>query len=314
MKLNRKNLSARTALTYTLWGSLITFAASGCKDKEPEPTPAPEPVVAQEPELISLEDALNEEPVETASPSYSESETVHSLASSDFTPNIKAAGPYVLQVGTSSYQSDADAMIRKIKKLGYDAYTVEVENPADLQGRFIRVRLGYFSTLSDARLFGHNVLLPNNIPFWIDNRDNDHLMGTSQSASYEDTQYEESKKAESTPAAPVADEWDTPTESVVEETPSSPAAPAPEPADEWSTATPAEEPMASEEPVAPAEPMTETAPTPAQDEWSTPEETSQPQVVAPEPQTEPASANDSWEAQPSTEPNAESWSDDEGWE
>jgi hypothetical protein len=300
--------------------SLLT----ACMEDKPEPKPAPKAApVQEEPELISLEDALNEE-VAKSSPAAEtnsgtvkrESETVHSLTDSDFIPQIKSEGDYVLQVSTSTYQRDADAMIRKIKNLGYDAYTVDVDNPADLQGSYIRVRLGYFSNVPDARSFGHNVLKPAGISFWIDNAGNDELMGTSQSDVYEEPSQQE---------AVMEDEWGSPAEA----TPAEQTAPAPEVVEEPSIqkSTPVEPPVQEGAPAA-AEPA------PATDDWGTPEAKAEPKVVSEIKEDAPAAVeavekkaeevkqevvNDSWETKPAaaateTKEKAKAWTEDDGWE
>ncbi|MGL1937164.1 MAG: SPOR domain-containing protein [Fibrobacterales bacterium] len=95
------------------------------------------------------------------------------LADDEYIPKLYESGSYVLQVGVSPSEVIAKKLATKIESKGYTPYISMVENPGDLVGTFYRVRIGYFKSLTQARLFGHNVLMPMNIAFWIDNRKND---------------------------------------------------------------------------------------------------------------------------------------------
>ncbi|MGL1901831.1 MAG: SPOR domain-containing protein [Fibrobacterales bacterium] len=97
------------------------------------------------------------------------------LADDEYIPKLYESGPYVLQVGVSPSEVIARKLSAKIESKGYTPYISMVENPGDLVGTFYRVRIGYFKSLTQARLFGHNVLMPMNIAFWIDNRKNDEV-------------------------------------------------------------------------------------------------------------------------------------------
>jgi cell division septation protein DedD len=97
------------------------------------------------------------------------------LQLSDNIPKPRQSGDYVLQAGVSDSKVLADILVNKIKRLGYEAYIVQVNDPAQLVGTYYRVRVGFFHTVTDARLFGHNVLKPESIGFWIDNSKNDNL-------------------------------------------------------------------------------------------------------------------------------------------
>ena len=314
----------------TLGISILIF---GCMDDEsaeaPKPKPKPKPAVPAEPpepEFVSLEEELNgpskPEPAKFVEPANKPAPAAPIALDANYTPNLNQTGNYVVQVGTSSNDDDAQAMVKKISRLGYEAYTVDVTNPGDLEGTFIRVRVGYFTTITDARLFGHNILKPAGISFWIDNRSGDVGNTSSQASSYEEDQFEDQEKFEQ--AAP-----SEPTPAPVAE---------PEAEDEWDTPAPKAEPeVAKEEPKkeetpAPKAEEPKAEPAKAADDWETPEAKGEPKVVkeepkpaqaaAPAPETkpatkaEPAPAKDDWEAPAASQPSkgTDAWSDDEGWE
>jgi hypothetical protein len=113
-------------------------------------------------------------------------------------PKPRQNGDYVLQAGVSDSKVLADILVNKIERLGYEAYIIKITDPAQLVGIFYRVRVGFFNTVTDARLFGHNVLKPEGIGFWIDNSKNDNL-GTPVNSEVKPT--EELKTTEQTPSA-----------------------------------------------------------------------------------------------------------------
>ncbi len=117
----------------------------------------------QDDELEALDEAVIPEEEPTA------------LSDDEYIPRIYDSGPYVLQVGVSPSKAVAEKLAKKIENKGFNAYITTVENPADLVGTYYRVRVGYFKKLTQARLFGHNILMPMNIAFWIDNRANDEI-------------------------------------------------------------------------------------------------------------------------------------------
>jgi hypothetical protein len=163
-------------------------------------------------------------------------------------------GNYVLQVGVSETPEQAQRLVRQLDKIGIPSYVAEVRDPADLYGTYYRIRVGYFRNVTNARLYGHNVLKPAGYAFWIDNKSNDNK-GNPASADKPEPSF-------------AADAWQTPT---VEQ----PTIPKPAPVVKPVTPAPTPSPTPSS-PVAPtqgfddwdAPPVTPSTPTPSAQEWS----------------------------------------------
>lgn len=91
-----------------------------------------------------------------------------------YTPSFSQNGRYVIQISTVRSQSLAEEFKVKLEKLGYPAYIAEVQNPTPaLNGTFYRIRVGAFSTLSEAKIFGDTVLKSSGYDYWIDYKSND---------------------------------------------------------------------------------------------------------------------------------------------
>ena len=148
-------------------------------------------VVAQkaddEPQLVpikSLSDAPKEEakPVE---PIPAEEAKVVPEAKKEAEPAAPAAihsvskvkpkedGQYVIQCGLEPTKKSADAIVKKLAENNVEAYVVEVNNPGELEGTFYRIRIGFFSSLSNAQQYGKDILSPLKFDWWVDNFAND---------------------------------------------------------------------------------------------------------------------------------------------
>ena len=221
------------------------------------------------------------------------------LELSENIPTPRQNGDYVLQVGVSDSRVLADILVNKIKRLGYEAYIIQVTDTAQLVGIFYRVRVGYFNTVTDARLFGHNALKPEGIGFWIDNSKNDNIGAPVNS---EPNPMEEPKSAEQ---APASSDWVE--EPKAETTPEPVTNPEPAKIPENPVI---EQPASSPTPTTPADPESSPA---------APITNTAPQPTA-KPATEPVVEkveNDTWDDTPAKTPApakkaTENWNDD-GW-
>ena len=76
-------------------------------------------------------------------------------------PQPGETGRYVVQVSVTKTAGMAEYLMGKLADKGYPAYVSAVENPTpELYGTYHRVRIGRFRTVTDAKLFGENVLTP----------------------------------------------------------------------------------------------------------------------------------------------------------
>jgi hypothetical protein len=184
-------------------GALTLLIIAGCGKKETEPDTS---AFSDMPELNDLEetkdtadifdefydsDADISEPAEQPEPAPIDQS--YSSARS-YSPEFVPGGPYVVQVSTIRSQGMAEDVARDLESKGYPSYLAEVQNPTpELSGTFYRVRLGGFNTISAAREFGNQALIPNGYEFWVDNRSNDNIgmggygLGQSASSDYSDS-------------------------------------------------------------------------------------------------------------------------------
>lgn len=107
----------------------------------------------------------------------------------DFDPN----GRYVAQISCIASEAIAEDVAKKLENSGYPVYVAEVINPTpQLLGTYYRVRVGGFATISAAKYFGENFLLPAGYSYWVDNRSNDNVgigdygLGTTSTSMFED--------------------------------------------------------------------------------------------------------------------------------
>lgn len=92
----------------------------------------------------------------------------------DYKPSYTHDGRYVIQISTVQSYSFAEKIKDKLEKAGYPVYVAEVQNPTPaLNGTYYRVRVGAFSTFSDAKKFADTVLKSIGYDYWIDNKSND---------------------------------------------------------------------------------------------------------------------------------------------
>jgi len=91
-------------------------------------------------------------------------------------PSFVENGRSVVQVSTLPSRSLAEATSAKLSAKGDPTYIAEVNNPTpSLSGTYYRVRIGGFSSISSARAFGTDFLVPDGYDFWVDNRSNDNV-------------------------------------------------------------------------------------------------------------------------------------------
>jgi hypothetical protein len=108
-------------------------------------------------------------------------EPTFSTATASSSTAFSPEGPFVVQVSCVASRKFADKQVSSLDEKGYPAYIAEVSNPTpDLMGSYYRVRIGGFSTISKAKEFGENTLVPAGWEYWVDNRSNDKVgMGGS---------------------------------------------------------------------------------------------------------------------------------------
>jgi hypothetical protein len=108
-----------------------------------------------------------------AAGSPAETEPVRSMAPApEFTEN----GRFCVQVSTVVSRRLADAVRAQLEAKGYPTYIAEVNNPTpSLPGTYQRIRIGGFTSISAARAFGENSLIPDGYDYWVDNRSNDNV-------------------------------------------------------------------------------------------------------------------------------------------
>jgi len=97
-------------------------------------------------------------------------------AASSGSQGFSKNGRYVVQVGSTASESDANRMAGKLKNLGYPAYVAAVQNPTPaLTGVYFRVRLGGFDNYSEAKAFGEGTLAAAGYDYWVDRKANDNV-------------------------------------------------------------------------------------------------------------------------------------------
>ncbi len=127
------------------------------------------------------------EPVEKSKSVKKEPVQVPSASSfAEFSDN----GRYVLQISTIRSRTLADEISSQLNAKGYPAYVAEVSDPTpSLPGKYYRVRIGAFRSVSAAKNFGESVLVPGGYDFWVDNKANDNVgiegYGMGEGTSYE---------------------------------------------------------------------------------------------------------------------------------
>lgn len=262
--------------------SLALLSVTGCLEEDDlENLPAPGPQQEQP--------AMPAEPEPELQPIPQPAEPAVKASAENYSGDARAlrqnTGFHVVQVGIAPSRSHANKLVNKLSGEDIPAYVAEVENPADYQGTFYRIRVGYFATLADAESFGKNVLEPLGYAFWVDNRSNDNVGNPGGETNYYQSQ---ESSYESYEAQPASSDWGTATQEA-------PAEPAPAQDDGWGSA---------ETETAPIEP-TPAEPEPAQDEgWGSAE----PVPTEPEPTLDVAPT----EAEVIPE-NAPETVEDEGW-
>ncbi|MBN1575535.1 MAG: SPOR domain-containing protein [Chitinispirillaceae bacterium] len=148
-------------------------------------------------------------------------------------PSFSENGRFVVQVSTLPSRSLAEALVEKLNAKGYPGYVAEVMNPTpELSGTFYRVRIGGFTRVSLARVFGEDYLTADGYEFWVDNRSNDNVgldgsgMGSGGGSYYGS----ETSTYQSTPAPEPAPAYEsTPPPAAVAPQPATPPPPPPPP-------------------------------------------------------------------------------------
>ena len=199
-------------------GSLKSILAIGCsililvacKKKEAPPVIEEAPPAAVETDTSA---ALTEEPAlqqvgKEAKPkketkAKSMKATVHQSAKADHA-GFSEGGRYVVQVSIFKSKQQAAGLVEKLANAGFPAYVAEVENPTpELAGTWHRVRIGNFSSISEAKAFGDNTLSGMGYQYWVDNKKNDGMGGDgSASAPAEEPAPAPKRSAKRAKAAP----------------------------------------------------------------------------------------------------------------
>jgi len=117
--------------------------------------------------LSSPQDFPDFEPVVASSDTPSET-----TAGDDVEASPQRSGQWVVQVAVVVQKSRAGAIVRSLKRKGYDAYYKQVVNPGKLVGTYYRVRVGYFGKMREAQDFAKANLQSYN-GWWLDKTDND---------------------------------------------------------------------------------------------------------------------------------------------
>lgn len=278
----------KSTLLVTL--SLFGLSFIGCSEEEapaelPMPsvpaTEAPSVAPASEPQTVTEPELRPIEPVAPAS--ISEPVTAGLMNST---------GNYVIQVGIQPSKKGANRIANKLSESGIESYLAQVENPGELEGTYYRVRIGYFSTVTDAKTYAKNTLEPMGLAWWVDSRRNDEVGNPAGSEdAIPDSYYSE-------PQAPASSDWNNQPEPTPEPTPVAqpePAAATPPPpattipagGDDWGApaepAAPAPQPAAA--PVAQPTPAPAPVSEPSSDDWDAPAPSANP------PSTPPAASN-----------------------
>jgi len=251
-KVNRLKLLSASVL------SLALLSMTGCLEEDDlENLPAPGPQQEQP--------AMPAEPEPELQPIPQPAEPAVEAPSAGYSGDAKSlrqnSGFHVVQVGIAPSRAHANKLVNKLSAEDIPAYVAEVENPADYQGTFYRIRVGYFATLSDAESYGKNVLEPLGYAFWVDNRSNDNVGNPGGETNYYEAQESSYESYESQPAS---SDWGTASQEEPAqdagwgsaETQEEPAEPAPAQDAGWGSAEPEAAPAepAAAEPVA-AEPV-----------------------------------------------------------
>ncbi len=135
-------------------------AAAASAPAKPVDPPKPEPVA----------------PVAAPSPAAPVAKPEPPSASGAVVPN--ETGEWVLQVNVHKSEPEAKAQIAKLGQMGIPAYAVPVPTgDANLSGNYWRVRVGRFTTRTDAQTYGKSILEPKGLKFWIDRKSNESRQG-----------------------------------------------------------------------------------------------------------------------------------------
>jgi hypothetical protein len=205
--------------------TLFLFVGCSKKEKEPETrVVTPKPAMEQDRAADALfneffdnssktGDVIAPPPNQRNTPSFSAPIPVEFT----FSPN----GRYVVQVSTVASVDLANSIVRKFEKMGYPAYSAQVENPTtSLIGIYYRVRIGGFSGIAEAKNFGEAVLRPLGYDYWVDNKSNDNIgiggmgLGSYQQAVDYNTvttpapTQQSTFEVEQTPPPPATNSWD----------------------------------------------------------------------------------------------------------
>ena len=141
-------------------------------DLPPPPPPPAESVTTPAPAIVSHSvPTSSTEP--TPTPTVKELPPPPAWATSDI--EQLSSGIYTIQVGVYPSEKEARNTVKKLARNEIDAYYRRFSNPAQLQGSYYRVRVGYFNGKSVAEEFARTKLTPLNYKWWVDMSRNDAI-------------------------------------------------------------------------------------------------------------------------------------------
>jgi hypothetical protein len=155
----------------------LSLIAGGCGKKRTEEAVDKDFVDAAQTreEESDVFDEFYEEDTSAGEAAMVEEETF-STSPGSYTPRFADNGAYVVQVSCVASSGFAQKKAEELQAAGYPAYVAEVQDPApQLPGTYYRVRIGSFNTVTAAREFAENRLVPSGYEFWVDNQANDHV-------------------------------------------------------------------------------------------------------------------------------------------
>jgi hypothetical protein len=182
-----RGVLAMRHLLIIMIAALLAFAGCVKKPKAVAIEQKPPPQVADTTKHDST-DVFNEfykdvkEPADKGQKKTAKTFSMNSTES--YSPSFSGHGNYVVQVASMGSHWLADELATEFKEKGYPAYVTEISNPTpSLPGTYYRVRIGGFSTFTDAKTFGEMILQPANYSYWVDLKSNESSSTTSDNYS-----------------------------------------------------------------------------------------------------------------------------------
>ncbi|MCL1945665.1 MAG: SPOR domain-containing protein [Chitinivibrionia bacterium] len=166
---------------FLLTATVFVFVGCFKKEKEPEtrvvtPKPAMEQDRAADALFDEFFDNSSKKTGDVIAPPPNQRNTSSFSAPIPVEFTFSPNGRYVVQVSTVASVDLANSIVKKFERMGYPAYSAQVENPTtSLIGIYYRVRIGGFSGIAEAKNFGEAVLRPLGYDYWVDNKSNDNI-------------------------------------------------------------------------------------------------------------------------------------------